>query len=108
MTDITYYVEVLLNRTEDEDGRLAIFSRMHIEDRYQSDDVLDQVWSGVIAVEEPRESILETVFEMFNRGAPGFIGDDAYPQRSLSVGDCIRIDECDLWACESVGWKKVS
>jgi hypothetical protein len=104
---VTYYVEVLLNRTEDEDGHLAIFSRFHDEDTYQSDDVLEQVWSGNITVNEAAESVLDKAFEMFNRGAPLFIGDHEYPQRSLSIGDVIRLDECDRWVVESTGWQKL-
>lgn len=107
---ISYFVEVLLNRTEDEDGRLAIFSRLGDEPKYQSGDALEQVWSGTVTVDEPNEDVLNltyVTYEMFNRGAPRFVGDDAYPQRSLSIGDVIRLDECDRYVVENVGFKKL-
>lgn len=104
-----YYVEILLNRQEDEDGRLAIFSRFRGEDAYQDGDTLEQVWSGRVEVDEASgEDVLALAFEMFNRGAPRFVGDDAYPQRSLSVGDVVRLDETDRYACQSVGWKRLA
>lgn len=102
-----YYIEILLNETEDATGRKAIFTRFGDEDRYQEGDDLKSVWSGEVFTEET-EDVLELAFEMFNRGAPRFIGDEKYPHRSLSVGDCVRVDEVDLYVCEPAGWKKVA
>lgn len=98
-----YYIEILLNETEDATGRKAIFTRFGKEDRYQEGDDLKSVWSGEVFTEET-EDVLEVVFAMFNRGSGSFIGDVKYPHRSLSVGDCVRVDEVDLYSCESVGW----
>lgn len=105
--NVKYYITVFLNRQEDEDGRLAIFSRMRDEDAYQPGDYLEDVWSGYVT-EMPDEDVLELVFEMFNRGAPRFVGDEEYPQRSLSVGDVIEVDETDRYAVERVGFKKIT
>lgn len=97
--DFTLY----LNREEDEEGRLAIFSRFG-EDRYQAGDVLERVWSGPVIAEDHIEG-LEFIFAMFNRGSGSFVGDDVYPHRSLSVGDVVEIDG-ERYSCEPVGWKQ--
>lgn len=102
---ITYYVEVLHNVTEDEDGRMAIFSRYGDQERFQSDDVMETVWTGEIVVDEPQEDLFQKIYGMFNGGSPNFIGSDAYPHRSLSPGDAIIIDEADFWYCEPTGWR---
>lgn len=102
----TYYIEVLLNTTEDEEGRMAIFARFRDEPRYQEGDTLEQVWSGNVTVPLD-DDVLEAVWAMFNRGSGTFVGDVQYPHRSLSVGDCVRVDETDLYTCETIGWKLV-
>lgn len=96
-------VTVLLNRQEDEDERLAIFSRARSESAYQEGDKLEAVYT--YEVEEDDEGrVLSQVFSDFNRGSPTFVGDEAYPQRSLSVGDVVEV-EGFRWICESVGWR---
>ena len=91
-------VTVLLNRQKDEDDRLAIFSRMR-GSAYREGDELEAVYTYYLDGDE----ILERVFSDFNRGSPSFIGDEEYPQRSLSVGDVVEIEDF-RWICESVGW----
>lgn len=102
----TRHINVLLNREEDENGRLAIFTRFRDEDSYQEGDRLESVWAGHVEADSD-EDALNLVFEMFNRGAPRFVGDEAYPQRSLSVGDCVEVTGV-RYACQSVGWKKLA
>lgn len=108
MTIIDY--KVLLNRQTDEDGRLAIFTRFRSEDSYQPGDELEEVFVGQLYA-EASEHLLDVLFEKFNRGAPGFIGDDLYPQRSLSKGDVVEISDglqTKRFACQSIGWKEVA
>ena len=89
-------VQIRLNRQEDEDGRLAIFSRLPQRDAdasvYEEGDTLETVWDGYVPTGETTRDTLNSVWPLFNRGAPGFIGDDEYPQRSLSVGDVVVVD----------------
>ena len=82
---------VFLNRQEDEEGRLAIFSRLRTEGAYQEGDELEAVFTRAVAGES-KEDALETVFAWLNRGSGTFVGDEAYPQRSLSVGDVVALD----------------
>lgn len=84
-------VKVLLNRQKDEEGRLAIFTRLRGEDAYQASDELEAVYEHDV---EPSsvEAALNDAWSDFNRGSPTFVGDDAYPQRSLSVGDVVEVD----------------
>lgn len=97
-------VTVLLNREEDEQGRLAIFSRFRDEEAYQEGDALESVFEFETEVEA--EGVLDYAFALFNRGSGIFIGDEKYPQRSLSVGDLLEIDG-ERYVCASVGWRKV-
>lgn len=103
MTLIQY--TVFLNRQEDTDGRLAIFSRLRTEDAYQPGDELEEVFSSFL-FEEEDENTLELLFSKFNRGAPDFVGDDLYPERSLSVGDVVEVNGV-RYACESAGWREI-
>jgi hypothetical protein len=104
--DVDYHI--LLNRTEDEEGRLAIFTRFRSEDTYQPDDTLEYVFSGWIVIEPGNEEhILDLLFERFNRGAPGFIGDERYPQRSLSAGDVVEVNG-RRFACQRIGWIEIA
>lgn len=98
--------KILLNRQEDEDGRPAIFTRFRSEDTYQPDDELEEVFTGQLYAEDP-EHTLDTLFAKFNRGSGTFVGDDLYPQRSLSAGDVVEVGGA-RYACENVGWKKLA
>lgn len=77
---------VYLNREKDEDDRLAIFSRLRSEGAYVAGDELEHVFTY------GHDEGLERVFSDFNRGSPTFVGDESYPQRSLSVGDIVTMD----------------
>lgn len=95
-----------LNRQEDEEGRLAIFSRFRTEGAYQEGDELEAVFTRTVAGETP-EHALETVYAWLNRGSGTFVGDEAYPQRSLSVGDVVTLDG-ERYSVESVGFKALT
>lgn len=98
-------VRVFLNRTEDADGRLAIFARFGSQMKWQPEDVLEEV----IAFDTDKSDLSEVqalAWEMFNRGAPRFVGDYMYPHRSLSVGDVIEVGGRRFWA-DSVGWVEI-
>ena len=100
-------VTIKLNRQEDESGRLAIFTRFHDEDAYQDGDTLEQVWDGYVPTGETVRDTLNAVWPKFNRGAPGFIGDDEYPQRSLSVGDVVVVDGQSFYV-DHFGFKEIT
>ena len=97
-------VKILLNRQKDEDGRLAIFSRLRSDGAYEPGDELECVYE--YEVEGELNAALERVFSDFNRGSPTFVGDEAYPQRSLSVGDVVQVDGL-LYAVAPVGFDLV-
>ena len=86
-----FKVEVFLNRQEDDEGRLAIFSRFRDEAPYQEGDALELVLTTTVSVYS-KEEVLNKTWALTNRGSPTFIGDEAYPQRSLSVGDVVALD----------------
>jgi hypothetical protein len=94
--------KIKLNRQMDEDGRIAIFSRF--PPGYAIGDALDIVGEGEIEI--PAADALDYLWEIFNRGAPGFVGDDVWPHRSLSVGDVIEIDD-RVYAIEPLGFKLI-
>jgi hypothetical protein len=96
-------VKILLNR-EELNGRLAIFARFGADAGYQLGDKLAHVASFETDLTDT-DSVLALAFEMFNRGAPKFVGDYMYPERSLSVGDVVEIDGT-RFACQPVGWKQ--
>jgi hypothetical protein len=97
---------VFLNRQEDEDGRLAIFSRLRTEGAYQEGDELEAVFTRTVAGETEQDA-LNTVYAWLNRGSGTFVGDEAYPQRSLSVGDVVVLDG-ERYSVESVGFKSLT
>lgn len=99
---MSHKVKILLNR-EEKDGRLAIFDRFGNEPRYVFGDLLEEVASFDT---DKGEGILDLAYEMFNRGAPKFVGDYMYPHRSLSAGDVIEIDG-SRWSVESVGFAPI-
>lgn len=105
MKVFAHRVVVHLNREQDSEGRLAIFSRMRDEETYVEGDALEQVASTWV-VAESVDATLEKVFAMFNRGSGLFVGDEVYPQRSLSTGDVVEVDGV-RYACQSVGWAAV-
>jgi hypothetical protein len=86
-----FKVEVFLNRQEDDEGRLAIFTRFRGEDAYQEGDALELVLTTTVSGDS-KEEVLNKTFALTNRGSGTFIGDEAYPQRSLSVGDVVALD----------------
>ena len=94
-------VEILLNRATDDQGR-----SIAMLDGYTNGDPLEVV-ARYDACNYPSDTeILNNAYGMFNRGAPGFVGDDAYQERSLSVGDVVRV--FDTYYCvESVGFSAV-
>jgi hypothetical protein len=100
---MSHKVEVWLNRQEDGDGHLAIFTRRPSEDAYRVGDELELVLSTTVEAGSPDEA-LELVFAMTNRGSGIFIGDEQYPQRSLSVGDLVVLDG-QRFSVERVGFK---
>lgn len=99
------HIHILLNREETPEGRLAIFDRFG-EDRYQEGDLLESVWAGHIEAETDDDA-LALAFEMFNAGAPGFIGSTEYPHRSLSVGDVVEVSGI-RYSCEPIGWNRIT
>lgn len=99
---MSHKVKILLNR-EEIDGRLAIFTRFGTEPKYRAGDALEEVASFTT---DRGEGVLDLAFEMFNRGAPKFVGDYIYPHRSLSVGDVIQIGGC-RWSVETVGFMPI-
>lgn len=94
-------VTIKLNVTEDEDGRLAIFSRFRTEEAYQDGDTLQTAFTGEI-----ENGGIENIYAIFNRGSGCFIGNDKYPYRSLSVGDVVIYDGV-AHSVESVGFKVI-
>jgi hypothetical protein len=106
MSTLAYKAEVFLNREEDEDGRLAIFSRLRSESAYQEGDALELVLTTTVAGDS-KDEVLNKVFALTNRGSGTFVGDEAYPQRSLSVGDVVALDG-ERWSVEGVGFKKLA
>jgi hypothetical protein len=103
---LAFKVEVFLNRQEDEDGRLAIFTRFRDESAYQEGDKLELVLTTTVAGDS-KDDVLNKVFALTNRGSGMFIGDDAYPERSLSVGDVVALDR-ERFSVESVGFKALA
>lgn len=101
-----FKAEVFLNRQEDEEGRLAIFSRLRSEDAYQDGDALELVLTTTVAADS-KDGALNTVFALTNRGSGSFVGDEAYPQRSLSVGDVVALDG-ERFAVAGVGFKALA
>lgn len=99
-------VKVFLNRQKDDEGRYAIFTRFRDEAVYQDGDELEHVLTydveGLYQVGEEMK-MLERVFSDLNRGSPTFIGDERYPQRSLSAGDVVEIGTI-RFICERVGF----
>lgn len=100
-----YAVTVFLNREEDDEGRLAIFARFRDEVTYQAGDKLESVFSYEVSAED-RPEALARVWSDFNRGSPTFVGDEAYPQRSLSMGDVVEVDG-KRFSPVMAGWKEV-
>jgi hypothetical protein len=101
-----FKVEVFLNRQEDDEGRLAIFSRFRGEDTYQEGDALELVLTTTVSGDS-KEEVLNKTFALTNRGSGTFIGDDAYPQRSLSVGDVVALDG-ERYTVANVGFKALA
>lgn len=99
---MSHKVKILLNR-EESNGRLAIFDRFGSESRYQWGDLLEEVASFDT---DRGEGVLDLAWEMFNRGAPKFVGDYMYPHRSLSAGDVIEIDG-SRWSVETMGFAPI-
>jgi hypothetical protein len=99
-------VRVFLNREKDADGRLAIFSRIGGE-AYRKGDKLERVYDYDFVGDFDRDRVLGRVYSDFNRGSPTFVGDDAYPERSLSAGDVVEVDGV-RFAVERVGFKEVT
>lgn len=99
-------VKVLLNRQKDESDRLAIFSRYGADSGYHAGDELEEVFSyGLVA--ETVDGALNRAFSDFNRGSPTFVGDEKYPQRSVSVGDVFEVDGV-RYAVANVGFTEVA
>lgn len=97
-------VKVLLNRQE-EDGRLAIFSRFGYESKYREGDDLEHV--ATLAVDgESASEILNKSYAMTNRGSGSFVG-DLYEARSVSAGDVFEVLGL-RFAVESVGFRLVN
>ena len=96
-------LRVLLNRQEDAAGRLAIFSRFG-GSAYAVGDKLEAVYETTVEADSV-EDALNRSFGMFNRGSGSFVGDEAYPQRSLSAGDVVEVDGV-RYSCERFGWKE--
>jgi len=94
-------VEILLNRATDAEGR-----SIAMMDGYTNGDPLEVVISYDACNYPSDTEILNSAYAMFNRGAPQFVGDDAYQERSVSVGDVIRVFET-YYAVESVGFSAV-
>lgn len=103
-------VRVFLNREKDEDGRLAIFSRSRAEGAYKKGDKLERVYEYDVGLWSEADTnaaaVLDRVWSDFNRGSGTFVGDDAYPERSLSAGDVVEVAGV-RYSVESVGFKEV-
>lgn len=99
-------VKIWLNREEDEQGRPVIFTRFgYDQPKYREGDELEHVLT--LEVEgETASSILNQAYVMTNRGSGQFVGDDRYPQRSLSVGDVVEVLGL-RWFVEPVGFKQI-
>lgn len=94
MTPFTIY----LNREKDAEGRLVAWNPGV---GYVEGHELEKVYEGVVS-----EADLGLIFAMFNRGSGRFVGDERYPQRSLSVGDVVELGGT-RYACDPVGWKEL-
>ena len=87
---MTVDVKVFLNRAED------LFSRFGGgETTYQDGDELEHVLTLNVDVSEVQvdggAAVLNRAYAMTNRGSDTFVGDEVYPQRSLSVGDVLEV-----------------
>jgi hypothetical protein len=92
-----------LNREKDDCDRLAIFTRLR-EEAYQEGDELEAVYSDYY--DGGYDEILDRVWSDLNRGSPTFVGDERYPQRSLSVGDVVEFPESHLrFIVKAVGFQ---
>jgi hypothetical protein len=94
-------VEILLNRQTDDQGR-----SIAMMDGYANGDKLEVVASYDACNYPSDTEILNEAYAMFNSGSPRFVGRDAYQERSLSVGDVVRVFET-YYAVESVGFSAV-
>lgn len=94
-------VSVFLNRQKDEQGRLVAWSRFG-DRKYQDGDDLEHVLDLDVGMDDP----LNETFRRLNRGSGEFVGDDVYPQRSLSIGDVLEVLGT-RWSVESVGFERV-
>lgn len=99
-------VKIWLNREEDEQGRPAVFTRFgHGESKYREGDHLEHVITLQVEGDDAY-AILNHAYAMTNRGSGEFVGDDVYPQRSLSVGDVVEILGL-RWSVEGVGFQQL-
>jgi len=94
-------VEILLNRETDDQGR-----SIAMMDGYTNGDKLEVVASYDACNFESDTEILNDAYAMFNAGSPSFVGRDAYQERSLSVGDVVRVYDT-YYAVEFVGFSAV-
>lgn len=104
-------VRVFLNRETDEDGRTAIFCRFGAgEGVYREGDALELVYEYDDADADAELArgvtvdVLNRAFAKFNRGSDTFVGNDEYPERSLSAGDVIEVGGALVYSVEGVGF----
>ena len=101
----TFQVNVFLNRQEDDEGRLAIFARFGQGGTYREGDELEQVVTVTVEADSVSDALNQT-YAMTNRGSDTFLGDEAYPQRSLSVGDVLEVAGL-RYSVEGVGFQLI-
>lgn len=88
---MTVDVKVFLNRAED------LFSRFGGgQTTYQEGDELEHVITLDVDISDVTSddlggAVLNKAYAMTNRGSGTFVGDEAYAQRSLSVGDVLEV-----------------